>query len=58
MKNNEKKKQAFLKMNSEKIMKNFLLETEIEFNEEKANEIIGEVEVALKRNLISVYAFS
>ena len=53
MERNEKT-QSFFKMNPEKIMKDFLLEKDMDFDEDKTNEIISEIETALKRNLLSV----
>lgn len=42
-------------MNPEKIMKNLLLEKNKDYNEEKTNEIIAEIDVSLKKNFIAVF---
>lgn len=54
MKTNKEKPVHLLHLSPEKIMKDFLLEKEGEFNEEKTNELISEIELSLKQNLLAV----
>lgn len=41
-------------MSSDKIMKNLLLEKNNDYNEEKTNEIIAEIDLSLKKNFLAV----
>ena len=50
----EKTIHHLFQLSPDKIMKDFLLENEGEFNEEKINEVISEIELSLKKNLLAV----